>query len=141
MLEPHLQILSDAEDKAACPPLVEVADTVVVRYLLYNKPCHAIQHRCIQISSKSIRTGMYVFLGFDVEDGHTSKTCPTRGAEQVEVKCLNSFVSEPTLYPTQNIVVDSNDITVVTDILSNQHLQIRVSSIHPKNHRYPSHMR
>jgi len=77
MLEPHLQILSDAEGKAACPPLVEVEDMAVVCYLLHNKPCHAIQHRCIQISSKSIRTGMYVFLGFDVEDGHTSKTCPT----------------------------------------------------------------
>ena len=30
MLEPHLQILSDAADKAACPPLVEVGDVVVV---------------------------------------------------------------------------------------------------------------
>jgi len=45
MLKPHLQILSDAEDKAACPPLVEVEDMAVVCYLLHNKPCHAIQHR------------------------------------------------------------------------------------------------
>ena len=36
-------------NKAACPPLVEVADAVVVRYLLNNKLCHAIQHQCIQI--------------------------------------------------------------------------------------------
>jgi hypothetical protein len=60
-LEPHSQILSDMADKAACPPLVEIPDAVVVRYSLHNKPCHAMQHRCIQISSRSIQTGMYVF--------------------------------------------------------------------------------
>ena len=54
------------------------------------------------------------------------------GAEQVDVKCLNSFVSEPTLYSTQNIVVNSDDITVVTNNLSNQRLQICASSVHPK---------
>ena len=115
--------------------------------------------------------------GFDVEDGHTSNTCPAPwrranhqegfdrntagqyiaagydkamhksqlpnmwrcGAEQVEVKCLNSFVSEPTLYPTQTIVivVDSDDITVVTDNLSNQRQQICVSSVHPKKPSIP----
>ncbi len=56
MLKLHSQILLDAEDKAACPPLVDVGCHS------HNKLCHAIQHRCIRVSSKSTRTGMYVFL-------------------------------------------------------------------------------
>ena len=36
--EPHSQILSDVVDKAACPPLVEVADAKAVCYLSHNKP-------------------------------------------------------------------------------------------------------
>ena len=36
------------------------------------------------------------------------------------------------MYPTQNIVIDIDDITVVTDNLSNQHLQICASSVHLK---------
>ena len=61
MHEPHSQILSDAVDKAAYPPLVEVADAVVVCYLAHNKPCQEMQHRCVQISSRNMQTGMYVF--------------------------------------------------------------------------------
>jgi hypothetical protein len=60
MLEPHLQILSAAADKAACPPLVEVEDVVVVRFRLHNKPGHEMRHQCTRISSRHIRTGMYV---------------------------------------------------------------------------------
>ena len=48
-LEPHLQIL------------VEVGDVVVVRFRLHNKPGHAMRRRCTLISSRHIRTGMYVF--------------------------------------------------------------------------------
>ena len=61
MREPHSKILSDTVDKAAYPPLVEVADAVVVCYLSHNKPCQEMQHQCIQISSRNMRTGMYVF--------------------------------------------------------------------------------
>ena len=57
-LEPHLQILSAAADKAACPPLVEVAGVEVVRLRSRNKPNHEMQHRCTRISSSHMRTGM-----------------------------------------------------------------------------------
>ena len=40
MHEHHLQILLDAVDRAAYPPLVEVADVVAVWYLSHDKPCH-----------------------------------------------------------------------------------------------------
>ena len=48
-LEPHLQILLDAADKEACPPLMEVGDVVVVQFRSHNKPGHTMQHRCTQI--------------------------------------------------------------------------------------------
>ena len=44
MLEHHLQILSAAADKAACPPLVEVAGVGVVRLRSRNKPDHEMRH-------------------------------------------------------------------------------------------------
>jgi hypothetical protein len=79
-LEPHLQILFDAADKAACPPLVEVPDTVVVQYSLHNKQCHAIQHRCIRISSRSIQTRMYVFrVDLTLRMGIPRRHAPPRG--------------------------------------------------------------
>jgi hypothetical protein len=59
-LEPHLQILSAAADKAACPPLVGVEGVVVVRFRSHNKPGHEMRHQCTRISSRHIRTGMYV---------------------------------------------------------------------------------
>ncbi len=57
-LEHHLQILSAAADKAACPPLVEVAGVGLVRLRSHNRPDHEIQHRCTQISSRHMQTGM-----------------------------------------------------------------------------------
>ncbi len=57
-LEHHLQILSAAADKAACPQLVELAGVGVVRLRSRNKPDHEMRHRCTRISSRHIRTGM-----------------------------------------------------------------------------------
>jgi hypothetical protein len=47
------------------------------------------------------------------------------------------IVSDPTLYPTQNSVVDSNEITVVTDNLSHQRHQMCTSSIHQRKPSIP----
>jgi hypothetical protein len=86
--------------------------------------------------------GQYIGAGYDVctKAMHKSQLPNMRrwGAEQAEVKCLNSFVSEPTLYPTQNIVIDSDNITVVTDNLSNQRQQMCASSVHPKKPVIPT---
>jgi hypothetical protein len=79
-------------------------------------------------------TGQYTGAGYNacIKAMHKSQlpNICRWGAEQAEVKCLNSFVSDPTLYPTQNIVIDSNNITVITDNLSNQRHQMCASSVH-----------
>ena len=78
--KPHSQILSNAADKAACPPLVEVPNAVVMHYSLHNKPCHAMQHRCILISSRSSQTGMYVFrVDWTSRMGIPQRHAPPRG--------------------------------------------------------------
>ena len=41
------------------------------------------------------------------------------------------------MYPTQNIVVDSDSTTVVTDNLSSQRIQICASSVHPRKPSIP----
>ncbi len=48
------------------------------------------------------------------------------GAKQVEFKCFKPFVSEPTLYPTQNLDVNMDNKTVVT---SNTAKQIKVCAL------------
>jgi hypothetical protein len=50
-LEHHLQILSAAADKEACPPLVEVAGVGVVRLLRSRnrQPDQEMQHQCTRI--------------------------------------------------------------------------------------------
>jgi hypothetical protein len=58
----------------------------------------------IQDSFDRNNAGQYIAAGYDActKAMHKSQL-PNMwrcGAEQVEVKCLNSFVSEPTLYPT-----------------------------------------
>ncbi len=44
------------------------------------------------------------------------------GAEQVDIKCVKSFGSQPTLYPTKNnIEEDDDDKTVITSNISGSH--------------------
>ncbi len=65
--------------KADCLQLVQVEDVVVAWPHLHNKPQHTTRPPCTQTYSRPMQIGTYVFLcGFDVEDGHTSKTCPAQ---------------------------------------------------------------
>jgi hypothetical protein len=73
-LEHHLQILSAAADKAACPPLVEVAGVGLVRLCSRNRPDAAPMYS--NIIKTYANWNVCFSCGFDVEDGHTSKTCP-----------------------------------------------------------------
>ena len=127
------------------------------------------------IIKKYVNWNVCFSCGFDVKEGHTSKTCPAPwrranhqegfnrnntgqhiaagnntctkamhksqmpnmwrcGTEQEELKCLDSFVSEPTLYP---IIVDDDDTTVVTENLSSKCQQICAPSVHPRKPSIP----
>jgi hypothetical protein len=53
-------------------------------------------------------------------------------AKQVELKCLTPFVSsEPTLYPTKNVVNDNNDKTIVMSNVFPRG-EVCVPSVHPQ---------
>ena len=85
--------------------------------------------------------GQYIAAGYDVYTKAMHKSqMPNMwrcGAEQDELKCIDSFVSEPTLYPNQNIIVEVNNTTVVTDNLSSKCQHICASSVHPRKPSIP----
>jgi hypothetical protein len=59
---PHSPILSDAANMAACPPLVENANTVAAWHRSCNKTCSAIWHQCTPTSPNIMQIRMCVFL-------------------------------------------------------------------------------
>ena len=67
----------DVVDKAACPPLVEMADAEAVCYLFAQQ---AMPQNAAPMYSNIIKKyanwNVCFSCGFDVEDGHTLKTCP-----------------------------------------------------------------
>ncbi len=58
------------------------------------------------------------------------------GAEQVELKCVKSFVSTPTLYPTNYVTMDDDNKTVVNSNLLTTP-KLCAPSVHPRKPMIP----
>ncbi len=175
MYAPHSQTLSDAADKGGLPPLAAKTDKVVTWPLACNNLRNAIMYS--KIVKRYANWNVCFSCGFDVEDGHTSTTCPALwwctnhqegfdqkdlsqyiaagidtctkamhksqlpnmwqcGAEQVKLKCLKPIVSEPTLYPTKNVISNGNDKTIVTLNVFPRG-EVCAPSVHPRKPTIP----